>query len=165
MNRRIFLGSTGMTAMRVLLPTALSVTEADAASQEPFQWRTTDLTLSFEFSGDKLRQKSLIPANYAKTAPQPPASSGVETAIHCRGENSPDPGMKQGVGQPGARLVFIDKKEEQSGKGRRLAVTHSDPVTKLRVESPKRSSYHPASRSRDFGQIKYFQNGKGDYTV
>jgi len=134
MNRRAFICSTGATAMGPLLP-ALAVTEAEAVALEPFEWTTPDLTFSFSFSAGKLRQKFLLPAGYPKTTPQPPASSGVETAIHCSGEDSPDPGMKQGMGQPGERLVFVDKKEETAGKGRRLTLTHFDPVTKLRVES------------------------------
>jgi len=117
------------------LPTAVAVSGSAAAGQEPFEWITPDLALSFEFSGDKLRQKSLLPASYSKTTVRLPVSSGVETAIHCSGEDSPDAGMKQGVGQPGSRLVFADKKEEAANNGRRLTLTHSDPVTKLRVES------------------------------
>ena len=135
MKRRIFLCSAGMTAMSPFLPSAIFVAGAEAAGPEPFQWTTPDLTFSFEFFANRLRQKSLLPAGYPNTAPQPPTSSGVETAIHCSGENSPDPGMKQGIGQPGSRLVFVDKKEEQGSRGRRLTFTHSDPVTKLRVES------------------------------
>src|ERR1019366_7373311 len=131
MNRRIFLGSTGIAAMRAVV----AAPDAEAAGPEPFEWKTPDLTFSFDFSADKLRQKSMLPAGSPKTVPQPPASAGVETAVHCSGENSPDPGMKQGIGQPGSRLVLVDRKEEQGGKGRRLTLTHSDPATKLRVES------------------------------
>ena len=133
MNRRIFLGSTGIAAMRAFVPVAGS--DVEAAGPEPFEWKTPDLTFSFDFSADKLRQKALLPAGYTKPSDGPSVSSGVETAIHCSGEDSPDPGMKQGIGQPGARLIFVDKKEETAGKGRRLTLTHSDPVTKLRVES------------------------------
>src|SRR5271165_5572875 len=135
MNRRIFLCSTGVTAMRAFLPVSVGVGEAEAAGPEPFEWKTPDLTFSFDFSADKLRQKTLLPAGYTKPSAGPAASSGVETAIHCSGENSPDPGMKQGTGQPGARLIFVEEKEETVNKGRRLTLTHSDPVTKLRVES------------------------------
>src|ERR1017187_3911630 len=135
MNRRIFLCSTGMSAMSAFLPLSFSVTDAEAAGPEPFEWKTPDLTFSFDFSADKLRQKSMLPAGYTKPSDGPSVSSGVETAIHCSGEDSPDPGMKQGIGQPGARLIFVDKKKETAGKGRRLTLTHSDPVTKLRVES------------------------------
>jgi hypothetical protein len=92
--------------MGALLPAAVTVTDAEAAAAEPFEWTTPDLTFSFDFSAGKLRQKSLLPAAYPKTAPRPPASSGVETAVHCSGEGSPDPGIKQGAGQPGSRLVF-----------------------------------------------------------
>ena len=134
MNRRIFLCSAGM-GMSAFLPSAAFMSGEEAAGPEPFEWKTPDLTFSFDFSGDRLRQKALLPTGYPTTAPQPPASAGAETAIHCSGENSPDPGMKQGIGQPGSRLVLVEKKEEQADKGRRLALTHSDPVTKLRVES------------------------------
>jgi alpha-galactosidase len=135
MNRRIFLSSTGLVAMRTLLPASFAPSEAEAAGPEPFEWNTPDLTFSFEFSGDKLCLKALLPAGYAKPSAGPAASSGVETAIQCSGEDSPDPGMKQGMGQPGARLVFVDKSEEPANKGRRFTITHSDPVTKLRVQS------------------------------
>ena len=135
MNRRTFLCSTGVTAMGTALPATVAVTDAKAAEHAPFEWTTPDLTFSFEFSADKLRQKSLLPASYPKTAPRPPASSGVETAIQSSGEDSPDPGMKQGVGEPGARLAFVEKREETARNGRLLTLTHSDPVTKLRVES------------------------------
>jgi alpha-galactosidase len=124
-----------MTAMGGLLPAAGAVTAAEAAGPKPFEWKTPDLTFSFDFSGDRLRLKTLMPAGYTRPNAGPAVSSGVETAIHCSGEDSPDPGMKQGMGQPGARLVLVDKKEEPVNKSRRLTITHSDTVTKLRVES------------------------------
>ena len=131
MKRRVFLCSAGVTAMRALLPV-----RADAApAPEPFEWTTQDLSFAFDFQTDRLRQKALLPAAFPRATFQPATSSGVETAIHCSGENSPDAGMKQAMGLPGSRLVFVEKREETTKNGRRLAITHSDPTTKLRVES------------------------------
>jgi alpha-galactosidase len=62
-------------------------------------------------------------------------SSGVEVALQCSGENSPDQGMKSGVGQPGARLLFAGKREESTRRGKRLVCKHTDPFLKLSVES------------------------------
>jgi len=135
MNRRTFLSSTGISAMQALLPASFAAGQTEAAGLESFEWKTPDLTFSFDFAGDKLRQKALLPASFARLITGPAAPSGVETAIQCSGENSPDPGMKQGMGQPGARLVFVAKKEHAVNNGQRLTLTHSDPVTKLRVES------------------------------
>jgi alpha-galactosidase len=65
----------------------------------------------------------------------PKVSSGVETAIQCSGENSPDQGMKQGSGQPGIRLLFKGKHEESTGKGRRLVLSQADPILGIEVDS------------------------------
>ena len=62
-------------------------------------------------------------------------SPGVEVALQCSGENSPDPGMKSGMGQPGARLIFAGKREESTPTGKRLVCMHSDPALRLSVES------------------------------
>ena len=129
MKRRVFLCSAGVTAVQALLP------RVAAAAPEPFEWTTPDLSFAFDFQTDRLRQKALLPAAFPRATFQPATSSGVETAIHCSGENSPDAGMKQAMGLPGSRLVFVDKREEVTRNGRRLTITHSDPTTKLRVES------------------------------
>ena len=62
-------------------------------------------------------------------------SSGVEVALQCSGENSPDQGMKSGMGQPGSRLLFAGRREEATREGKRLVCMHTDPVLKLSVES------------------------------
>lgn len=102
-------------------------------SQEPFRWSTDNLVFSFEVKDGKLRQKRLLPAGAA--APDGNTSSGVEVALQCSGEDSPDQGMKSGLGQPGARLLFIGKREESTPGGNRLVLTHTDPILHLRVES------------------------------
>jgi alpha-galactosidase len=135
MNRRAFLCSSGATALRPLLVAIGGAGSGEAAGETPFEWTTPDLTFAFEFSGQSLRQKSILPADFSGNAIRPPTSSGVETAIQCTGENSPDSGMKQGAGQPGVRLAFVARHEEAASNGRRLVLTHSDPITKIRVES------------------------------
>lgn len=137
MKRRTFLCSTGITALGALLPNMSFANDlADAATKtEPFEWSTPELTFAFEVFGQRLQQKVLMPAGAMQGKTPPMASSGVETAIQCSGENSPDAGMKLGVGQPGARLLFKGKREETTGKGRRLILSHADPVLGINVDS------------------------------
>jgi len=135
MNRRTFLSSTGMTAIGALLPGTAGTADAEAAEAQPFEWNTPELTFAFEFSERRLRQKSALPAGFPAKTLGAAMSSGVETAVQCSGENSPDQGMKQGMGQPGERLVFVNRQEEPDSNGRRLVLTHSDPALKIRVES------------------------------
>jgi len=90
---------------------------------EAFEWSTKDLTFSFAVIEGQVRQKRLVPLR----SPAPSdlsGSSGVEVALQCSGEDSPDQGLKSGVGQPGARLKFVEKREEITKTGQRF---HSDP--------------------------------------
>jgi alpha-galactosidase len=107
----------------------------DSAEKEVFEWATPELTFAYEVSEQRLRQRIVLPSRLLQAKMSPMASSGVETAIQCSRENSPDPGMKQGVGQPGARLLFKGKREESTGKGRRLILSHADPVLGINVDS------------------------------
>lgn len=106
-----------------------------STDQQPFEWSTPELTFAYELSEQKLRQKFIMPAQALQGKIAPIVSSGVETAIQCSGENSPDPGMKQGVGQPGARLIFKEKREESTAKGRRLILSQVDPILGINVDS------------------------------
>ena len=81
----------------------------------------------------RLRQSVLSQPALRRTAAD--NSSGVEVALQCSGENSPDQGMKSGMGQPGARLLFAGRREESTRGGKRLVCMHTDPVLKLSVES------------------------------
>ena len=107
----------------------------EASGQEPFEWSTPELTFSYELSGQMLRQKYLLPSRVLQGKIAPILSSGVETAIQCSGENSLDQGMKLGAGMPGARLLFLGKREEATAKGRRLILSHADPALGLHVDS------------------------------
>jgi alpha-galactosidase len=102
---------------------------------ETFEWATPELIFAFEVSDRRLRQRTMLPRRMLQAKMPAAISSGVETAIECSGENSPDPGMKQGIGQPGARLLFKGKREEATAKGRRLILSHADPVLGLIVDS------------------------------
>jgi|HubBroStandDraft_6_1064221.scaffolds.fasta_scaffold46954_2 alpha-galactosidase len=130
MDRRTFLLSSGIAAAGALTPHIREFVSA-STMLEPFQWKTDSLIFSFEVQSGKLRQRRLVPTG----APTSDPSSGVEVALQCSGENSPDQGMKSGVGQPGARLIFGGHRDESTGRGKRLVCMHTDPLLKLSVES------------------------------
>jgi alpha-galactosidase len=131
-NRRKFLTSTGAAAFGIFVP-RLSALASAAATSELFQWQTNDLFFSFEVADGKLRQKRLIPTGALVMGAD--SSAGVEIALQCSGENSPDQGMKSGMGQPGARLLFAGRQEESTRGGKRLVCKHTDPPMNLSVES------------------------------
>jgi len=130
MHRRRFLESCAFTALSAAFPPITILAYASDAV-EPFQWKTGDLTFSFEVIAGKLRQRQLVPMDVAAVG----KSSGVEVALQCSGENSPDQGVKSGMGQPGARLLFAGRREESTPRGKRLLCTHTDANLHLRVES------------------------------
>ena len=71
-----------------------------------------------------------------QTCLRPPRISGLETALHCTGEDVDEHhGMKLTGGAPGTRLVFAGKQETPTPGGSRLVLTHTDPVLGLEVES------------------------------
>ncbi len=132
MNRREFLASGGVAAVGALVPSVSRLALASNAL-DPFEWRTDELVFRFEVNQGRLRQKRLVPAAISSLAGAD--SSGVEVALQCSGENSPDPGMKSAMGQPGARLLFAGKREESTATGKRLVCTHTDAALNLLVES------------------------------
>jgi len=132
MDRRTFLASSGVVAFDALLP-RISRSLPASNVPEPFAWKTNDLIFSFDTIAGRLRQKRLVPVGASGTAAD--NSSGVEVALQCSGENSPDQGMKSGVGQPGARLLFAQRREESTRQGKRLICIHTDPALRLTVES------------------------------
>ena len=119
-----------MMVVSTFLPSVSHVALA-SSPLEPFEWKSDGLVFTFDVTAGKLRQKRLVPAD------MPPSdnSSGVEVALQCSGENSPDQGMKSGMGQPGARLLFAGRHEESTDSGKRLVCSHTDPKSGLRVES------------------------------
>jgi alpha-galactosidase len=132
MDRRTFLVSSGAAAFGALVPRISLFSPASNASG-PFTWEVNDLIFSFEVTAGKLRSKRVAPAGIVAAGPD--NSTGVEIALQCSGENSPDQGTKSGVGQPGSRLLFAGRREEATLAGKRLVCGHTDPVLKLSVES------------------------------
>jgi alpha-galactosidase len=134
LDRRTFILSTSVAAFAALAP-RLSGSDSSSSAVSPagpFLWQTSDLVFSFDVIAGKLRQGRLVPVG---TAMQKTSNSfGVEIALQCSGENSPDQGMKSGMGQPGARLMFVSKHEESTPTGKRLVFMHADPVLRLNVE-------------------------------
>src|SRR5690242_7644174 len=132
MDRRTFLTSGGAAAFGMLVPRISRFFPASNTS-EPFVWDVNDLIFSFEVRGGKLRANRVAPAGIVASGPD--NSFGVEIALQCSGENSPDQGMKSGMGQPGSRLLFAGRREEVTRTGKRLVCMHNDPDLKLSVES------------------------------
>jgi len=132
MNRRRFVISNGIAALGAILP-SLSFPASTSMTSERFQWTTSDLLFSFDVTDGRLRQKCLLPTGFKPDETQ--HSSGVEVALQCSGENSPDQGMKSGMGQPGRRLLLDEHREEKTSFGKRLVFSHRDPTLKLSVES------------------------------
>jgi alpha-galactosidase len=132
MDRRRFLKSSGSVALATLVP-SVSGFASPAITPQPFQWETGPLVFDFDVTAGKLRQKAVFPIGFSGLSAN--NSSGVEVALQCSGENSPDQGMKSGMGQPGARLLFSGKREESVAEGKHLVCTHTDANLSLRVES------------------------------
>jgi alpha-galactosidase len=131
-NRRTFMVSSGLAAVAAFVP-RFSSADFASTSLEPFQWKTPDLVFTFVVRDGKLRQQRLVPVG--GEVPLSGDSSGVEVALQCSGENSPDQGMKSGVGEPGARMLFAGHREETPRGSRRLVCMHTDPRLQLNVES------------------------------
>ena len=131
MDRRTFLRSSGAIAIGAVVPPIPDLT--GSKNLQPFQWRTQDLIFSFEVQNGMLRQKRLVPSGAEILNVD--NSSGVEVALQCSGENSPDQGMKSGVGQPGGRLLLKERREESARGSKRLVCVHTDPLLNLQVES------------------------------
>ncbi len=81
-----------------------------------------------------MRQHLFLPSG--TEAPQDSLQwSGVEVGLLCTGEDSPDSGLKQSGGSPGARLTFVAKDERQNDNGKTLVLRHTDSLLHLNVES------------------------------
>jgi alpha-galactosidase len=132
MDRRTFLVSSGALTFGALAPSISRFASASTGS-EPFQWKSNELVFSFDVTAGKLRQKVLVPSDL--TLPDSDNSSGPEIALQCSGENFPDQGMKSGIGQPGARLLFAGKREESTVNGKGLVCMHVDRILNLKIES------------------------------
>ena len=156
MDRRSFLRSSAVAALvtasredRLTVaqsppsehPMAPPVVAQSAATQslEPFTWQAGGLLFRFEFSGTKLRLRSVLPEGVAEPAGVPAMASdlsGLETSLHCTGEDVPDHhGAKLSGGVPGKRMTFAGRLEEDFGRNRQMMLTQEDAALGLRVQS------------------------------
>ena len=134
-DRRRFMASATGAALASVLPTvpgALAEVPEAHGSTDSFEWIAEQLRFRFQTTKGRLRQLQLLPTNFPVSGV---SSGGVEAAVQCDGENSPDPGMKLGVGQPGLRLSYVGKQHERLATGDRLILRHLDESTHLQVES------------------------------
>ena len=158
MNRRTFLQSTGMLTATALTSSLKANPEGMAAAgrsanrnndessqpvlpppvYEPFQWAAPGVIFSFEFLDKRLRSRTVLPAGVEppRDIPKPTAISGIETSLHCTGEDPNDHhGLKLTGGTPGARLIYKGKREVPTPLGKRLSIYQTDPDLGLEVES------------------------------
>ena len=104
----------------------------------PFDWTAGGIRFSFEFLDQRLRIQSILPESVATLSGMRASTqnSGVETAIHCTGENVDDHhGLKFTGGMPGVRMTFSGKSESVTSAGKRMVITHADAPLGLKVES------------------------------
>lgn len=135
MNRRSFIVHGGSAAVASVLPRAAGLAQTPAPGKErgePFTWSSGEISFFFQVAGGHLRQGLLLPANATQPVIQ---SIGVEVAVQYDNENSPDQGMKLGMGQPGLRLGYADKRTEIHELGERLILRQIDEGSQLQVES------------------------------
>jgi alpha-galactosidase len=113
-------------------------TNTSQANLPPFDWEAAGLTFSFHFFGNRLRSRIVLPKGTPEPAglPAPVEFSGLETSLHCTGEDIPDHhGAKFTGAFPGARLSFIGKEESATSRGKRLTISQEDQTVGLRVQS------------------------------
>jgi alpha-galactosidase len=134
MNRRTFLISSGAASLGALLSAPAPGSDAGPDSAERLSWNSGQLQFEFSVVEGRLRQHLILPVGV-----EPPNESlqwaGVESALLCSGEDSPDSGMKQSAGSPGQRLKFVAKDERRSDRGNTLVLRHTDSDLHLDLES------------------------------
>ena len=120
-----------------MLPGKLRYSQISSSNEvsQTFRWSTKHLQFAFDIYSGRLRQGCLLPLGFDASSLPSEGFSGVEVAIQCSGEDSPDQGMKEGVGQPGARLAFAGRSDEITSSGTRMILKHADQPLNLTVES------------------------------
>jgi alpha-galactosidase len=135
LDRRAFLISTGAAGVSALLPSIAWAKDPAKSPGETFSWIGSRLHFRFSVISGMLRQNILLPAETAAPNPSVVMRSGLEVALLCSGEDSPDSGMKQSGGMPGQRLKFAGRREEPTSAGRTLILEHTDADLHLNVRS------------------------------
>jgi alpha-galactosidase len=106
---------------------------------DSFYFGNKDLKISFYlYNNEYLRNSSFLPSDYKEINPLPKWSSesGNVVFLQCTGENQASHhGTKLTGGNPGMRLLFVEKKESVTTYGKQVILVQKDTVKKLRVES------------------------------
>ena len=126
------------------------------AKRDPFQWQAAGLVFSFEFHGDGLRFRHVLPAGVEEPGGLPPITetSGLETSIHCTGADVPDHhGRKLSGGAPGIHMRFVKREESATAKGKQLVLTQEDASGSLRVQSVY-ESFKDVESSNDISVVR-----------
>jgi alpha-galactosidase len=105
----------------------------------PFSIEPKGLKISFDFYKKKyLRVLSFLPAENQKNIGVSDwcEEAGNEVFLHCSGENQASHhGSKMTGGNPGMRLLFVEKKELNTSYGKQVILVQHDTVKNLSVES------------------------------
>jgi alpha-galactosidase len=135
---RLFFKSIILTFIFLLLVKNLPGQDKKNTSDE-FSIGNKDLKISFYFyNKEYLRSSTFLPVDYnaANPLPQLSGESGNVVFMHCAGEDQASHhGTKLTGGNPGMRLSFIEKKQEDIPNGKRFIIVQMDKIKKLRVES------------------------------
>ncbi|MDE3202576.1 MAG: alpha-galactosidase [Acidobacteriota bacterium] len=134
MNRRTFLISSGVAGIGALVSNSASGNGTEPESAEAFSWNTSELQFQFSVVEGRLRQHLILPVG-VDASPELQQRAGVETALLCSGEDSPDSGMKQSAGSPGERMKFVTKNDQRNKQGKTLILKHTDADLHLNLQS------------------------------
>ncbi len=109
--------------------------QANPREHEAFQFSDPEIIIAFDFLGDHLRQRWMLPAQVLpddRTEPMTMASE-VETAIHITGRSLYN--RKRIGGNPGTTLTYLGTTEERTDRGVVRVIRQQDPMSGLMVES------------------------------
>ena len=117
----------------LILPRFKLYSQLKEESLSSFSIEPKGLKISFDINNKKtLRLISFLPSGVTQTKVQ----TGYEVFLHCTGENQDaHHGTKLAGGNPGNRLLFVDKKEINTNYGKKIVIIQFDTVKNLKVES------------------------------
>lgn len=129
-----------MVIVLFLMSLSLSASvDAQTIINKPFDIKGGGITFGFDFFGEGLRQKWMLPDGLVSNGTNIPGvekKSGLDVELHVTGENREDHhGIKLTGGNPGLRLKYSGKTETSIPGGKELVLVQTDSLTGLKVES------------------------------
>jgi alpha-galactosidase len=110
-----------------------------SASAQSISLKEGNMQFNFSLNKTKnLKLMSILPENYqlSNILPEVNAESNNEVFFHLTGENrTSHHGSKLTGGNPGGRLIYIEKKETKTDNGKQIVFIQKDTVYHLKVES------------------------------